>query len=304
MSLADHDNLFMPDKMPSRIRHLGRFISRLIALTMVIFPSFDLGRFVSQAPNFEIPSTAHAGDPLLLFDSGDYANVFMNGRRLARVEDPESSFLGFFGERERSKALLQFVRTPRRRTLKTILSSYTSKFMKHPEIPYFTQVIQVGADLSPETVPVPPVAPRLLHRHLASTNSAAFTEKNFAREDGTGSIACFREPTATKQAASSRTVVIHSRKNNALNDAFHIGAVANGEVTETGEENGLKTVLVYHGGGLFSQYAGLRELKVHSGQKSKLDRMSVFLTSVRGKRKSTETGIFAGAKRQSTEWLS
>jgi hypothetical protein len=270
MSLADHDNLFMPEKRESRARHIGTVLFFIPSLVLMLFPSFDLGTLVLSPPPFEIPKSIRAGMPFLLKDSGEALRVTLNGRLLSHIDKPIAAYVGIATDDDQKAMELEVLYPPEKRTLKTI---FKPKF-HNPSVPYFTSEVKIevassgASESTSRTVAsVPPLqipAHRILNTQL------------FTRRDGSPSISCFQNPQLNKyEPVQPAAMVARPHKHRAFTQMFALTAAGAGEVVYAGDvissvdKTADKGLVVYHGGGFYTRYFGLKELKVRQGQKVK-----------------------------------
>jgi len=284
VSLANHDATFMPEKKPNPLRKLAIAAFFAPAALVLAIPSLDIGTTVMQAPSLPVPDTIVAGEVFSLPDPGDVLQIQMGSRALARLYRPQSAFVGVL---ETSPSASTSTSTPssisastsvidlhiiypaphRKLSPKMFLPKFSS-----PSVPVFSKRIKIttpsatndGDDAHPP------------HAVAIGTRPDQNLSSLLDRIDGEPSLACWRAPISPENLAAASAPPRPVRRLKGApppKTSFPVAAAGPGEVVFAAEmknvETGVasRTILVYHGGGFYSRYRNMKDLKVRKGDR-------------------------------------
>jgi len=262
LQLADHDTLFAPRQRRRLPFHWLKLLLYLPALALFFLPSFKIGRAVLREPGFKIPDSVERGD-VFTIPASDKDDIVPHvaGHALAYVDTKTPFYLGAALQNSDLEINVAF-HDEQSPPFKRIVEK-----LKHPTYPLFVKHVHVT---QAEPVPVSPAPASVKGRATTALPEErkpplidAKEAKVLARFDGNVRLRCWKEPTVEPLGIDP----LKPRRHN-----FRLGslpAVAGGEVLYTGpsENDGGLIVLVYHGGGLFTRYWGLKEVRVQKGSK-------------------------------------
>jgi hypothetical protein len=253
LQLADHDGLFAPK---ARRRHSFAWLKLLIYLPAAIFffvPSYKIGRGALKDPGYKLPDTVMQGE-VFTFPATEDDDVIpqMGGRSLSYIDGKAPMYIGAALGPTDFEINFQFNDDDKPR-FKAMMEK-----LKHPTYPVFVKRIKVTK--LPET---PDPAP-LRKGEEAPRTVPPFDEKEtriLARTDGFIRMRCWKEPVVEPVGVDPLKPRRHLRMGS-------LPAVGQGEVLFAGPiATGESLVVVYHGGGLFTRYWGLKETRVQKGAK-------------------------------------
>lgn len=242
--------------------YLGKVCSLLIfvpAVLLIFAPSFKLGMVELKTPPFEVPSKMTVGHLFTFPASDEILFPQFSGRPFSRADKPQPLFAGaasFPGEQD-----FRFIyrAEDKRLSLKVLLPKFS-----HPKMFAFQKVIYVEpAILSPNTSEA--------QRQIASVLEGETPEVGLdssiflSRTDGSMSLACWKEPSIVKLDSQAPNLI---RRRRQIATLAALTAPAPGEVValQTDESN-RRSLVLYHGGGLFTRYTNLKDFRVRRGEK-------------------------------------
>jgi len=266
LQLADHDNLFAPGAKRRFSFQWVRLVIYIPAIAFFLFPSFKIGQALLLEPHFSLPDSVVRGELFVLPAENSPKNSPKNsatsskvvpqiaGRSLAFIDAKPPLFVGTSpssSEFEISFIYRDLTNNPLMRVLETL---------SHPRFPLFVKRIRVSS---------PPLAALVassrtkveIEKKLPPDFTAAAT-KALERFDGNLRLRCWKEPIVTPIGVDPLKPRRHARlatlSSAGSGEVVYAGPSANGETSE---------VLLYHGGGLFSRYWDLKEVRAQKGSK-------------------------------------
>lgn len=260
--LADHDMSFAPrQRERPRFYRLKLFVCFLPAFFLFLLPSFKIGRAVFRDPGFRIPDSVARGDLFMIpvnADDDDDIVPQVGGRPLAYVDVKAPFYLGAAVKSSDLEINVAFNDEESTR-LKRMLEK-----LKHPTYPLFIKHVHV-TPIEPAPTAAVPAAPKgraSVEDHKVPPPIDAKEAKVLSRFDGKVRMRCWKEPTVEAIGIDPLKPRRHIRLGS-------LPAVGGGEVVYAGpaENDDGSIVLVYHGGGLFTRYWGLKEVRVQKGVK-------------------------------------
>jgi hypothetical protein len=216
-----------------------------LGLALASLPSLKIARFMRVAPPVAVPSKAGAGTPLTVSDAaGAIESVELGGRPLSRIKG-RGLFLGAIGLNERGELPLAGLLRYRPRPMQDgpIGWVYASPIF------VFAGTIQVeAAGEAPLRAP-----------------SAIAPAEAPEREDGEFEASCWLAPSS---AEGNGMVRAPAPGEAVLPAAAAAPSPAPKAATASGAASaGVKTLLIYHGGGVYSRLGPLRELVARGGER-------------------------------------
>jgi hypothetical protein len=249
MQLQDHDSLFGPRRPWKKLGQLLTWLPFIPALIVWSIPSFQIGTTIFRKPQFEIPVKLSARGLFTLPAAEDMLFPQAAGHAMTLIEKPEPMYLGVAADAGMTE--ISFVyREARHLSLKTFLPRFD-----HPHTAIFVQQVPVEA------------AEQKPARAIASADMSK-EQSLFRRSDGFSNLACWSEPQMAPYVDLKPMMTIRVNRNAPKIATMTVAGP--GEVTHIGPSaNSQQTLIVYHGGGLYSRYYDLKDLKVHKGDKVK-----------------------------------
>lgn len=267
VALADHDSTFgsfMPGTEPTTLlRKIALFFTIAPAVLLVLFPSFDLGQAVFREPSFKLPDSVLVGE-ILSLPMGEITNPEISGRPFEAAANRNPFYFGVVSSANLPMLDLSFNFVP------TDTKWHPRKLLPrfhHPGVSHFSKKIPVAeAAITPLTAK---------EKQIADDPALA---EIFKRHDGKANAGCWREPKTTEVTTPAR------KHRGRISRVATVTSAAPGEVVFVSAANiAEKTVVLYHGGGLFTRYKGLKDTRLQTGQMVKeemiglisLDRQSI-----------------------------
>lgn len=259
LQLADHDNLFAPRQKPRVTFSWLKLVTFIAGFCFFLAPSFKIGQAILKSPAFKIPQSVTKGDLFTIPVDEDEDDIpQIGGRPLSYVDGKTPFYIGAALRPNDFEISIQFGDDDHPR-----IKGMIEKF-RHPTYPLFVQNVHVTpATVAAAPTPVPrgtKIAPEDEPKAPPAFTSAE--NKVLARFDGHLRLRCWKEP-------SVEAVGIDPLKPRRHVHYGTMPAVGGGEVVFVGpsESEGNSDVLVYHGGGLFTRYWALKEVRVQKGSK-------------------------------------
>lgn len=251
LQLANHDSLFSPQhKRRFKFRSFRTFLIFAAALTALVFPSFKLGRPNLQNPSVDLPDSLELGE-LFTVPANEKENMvpLISGRPLGFVDGKTPLYVGAAVKPFGFEINFDLSNNDPYAKLKSLLPR-----LEHPTFPVLVKRVRIhGAKtLVAEEKPNPretfkPIPPPPISPEEASA---------YERYDGKMRLRCWRAPLVEPLAIDP----LKPRRNQRLGKVSSAGP---GEVVYTSpKEAGERVVVIYHGGGLFSRYWGIKDLKL------------------------------------------
>lgn len=258
----------MPERKPSRFRVSGKFLIFLPSVLLLLFPAKDIGRLALRTPHFAVPDTVVAGEPISITDtSGEIAGIRFNGRALLHLANDKSHepiYIGAADVRQSHRLGLDIVYSGPHLKLAQKLKQIFKPHLHHPDVPYFTKSIRVTEPEMPsEETNVRAPASQGDEKPLNAKLRSILLKK-----DGEPKVSCWKEPELKFQAPPP--AMYARRRPLKRHPTYTVTSAAPGVVVYIGEGKPQeKTVVVYHGGGVFSRYKNLKDFRVRKGDKVK-----------------------------------
>lgn len=260
LQAADIDTAWGPRKKMTRFQLILKLILLLPAIFVLVSPSFKIGRGIAKDPGFPIPDRVESGSVIILPVPPEVPAdaVQLEGRPMTHVKESQA-LLAPTGQKGALDITVLFSGTPEKWTWRKLIPKY-----EHPTFAMFAKRITVegstesGTTESASTAPpaeLPPALPPLKN------------PKVIEREDGEANASCWQQPKF--ELVDDK---MGARRNRWTPRVATLTSTAPGEVVVSGqlvEGDREKEVLVYHGGGLYSVYLGLKETNVRKGDKIK-----------------------------------
>lgn len=267
VSLAKHDDLFLPKKRFDDVgRKIGLFCFLAPIVLILLYPSKDIGRLVSKAPELAVPDSIVAGDAFSWKGTAEIASVLLNGRPLLRLSDPELMYFGTATSSPSHMSTFDIVYSDEELSIKQKLKRFFTLKTEHPEVPYFSKALKVenlrlsnnDEDGDDARRPASQVEVRGIEPDLRSI---------FENTEGEPKLACWKTPEMKFQEPPP---TLPGRKPIKRRPTYTVTSAGPGEVVFAGD--GLpqeKVLVIHHGGGVFTRYLNLKDFRVRKGQKVK-----------------------------------
>lgn len=268
LQVANHDSHWSgprrdPDGRRNRIRRLINFLIILPAILLFLLPSFKLGRLLYRAPDFTVPDSARQGSVFTLPVEEDFESLKLEGHTLPEIKSKNPMYLAAVNT---AAPIMDLVLTYKSPEKKLSLKSLVPKF-DHPTYSVFTKQIKVDHPTAAEeanTIAQEAQAARDAKEKGTTHQTSIPTDpKIYARNDGAISATCWTKP----DLEEIPQLGIRQGRRPGPRMAT-LSAAGSGEVVQIGITNGVgteKSVILYHGGGLFSRYHGVKDYRVRRG---------------------------------------
>ena len=251
LQLAHHDSQFAPvRKKKSSCRSLKTVLILVTVLVGFSFPSFRIGRPSLQTPPVALPESLEVGE-LLTIPAGENGNMIpmTSGRPLGFVDGKTPLYVAAAIKPFGFEISFDLLHDDPYARLKVLLPR-----LENPVFPVVVGRIKVReadpAELEEKSArsdTFKPLSPPPISAEEASI---------YNRFDGKMRLRCWRQPVVEPLAIDP----LRSRRNQRLGK---ISAAGPGEVVYTSPQSeSEKTVVIYHGGGLFTRYWGIKELRL------------------------------------------
>ncbi len=252
LQVSNHDSYWGgPKEAPSRWRTALKVAIITPAVLLFMMPSFKIGRAVYRTPAFTLPDSVKQGSVFTVPGDSDVTSVQLEGRSIPELKSKRTLYLVAASSVPQLDLVLNYKAPERRLSLKSLIPHF-----EHPSYDVFTKQIKIDppdADGSTQIAG---------EENAHATAAPSFDLKTFARTDGLIAASCWKEPALEELPAP---IVHHGH--HAPTRSATLSAAGSGEVMQITPGVGEKTVVVYHGGGLYSRYYGVREAKVRKGDR-------------------------------------
>ena len=255
LQVSNHDSYWGgPKQAPTRLQRLIKIAIVTPAFILFIVPSFKIGKAVYRTPSFSIPDSVKQGSVFTVPGDDDVTSVQLEGRSLPELKSKQPMYLVAASAVPSFDLVLNYKAPERKLSLKSLIPHFD-----HPSFDVYTKQIKIEATSQDSTTEISgeTVAPK-----IAAT--PAIDSKTFSRTDGLVAASCWKEPSleTLPPPVTSR----HGR--HAPPRTATLSGAGNGEVEQVSAPTlGEKTLVIYHGGGLYSRYYGVRDSKVRKGDR-------------------------------------
>jgi hypothetical protein len=252
LQVSNHDNSWGgPKEAPSKLKRAIQIAIILPGVVLFLMPSFKIGRAIYRAPQFSLPDSMKQGSVITVPADSEVSSVQLEGHSLPEVKSKQPMFLVAASSVPQLDLVLNYKAPEKKLSLKSLLPRF-----EHPVYDVFNKQIKIdpaesepSADIAGETR-VAPSAP-------------AIDAKTFTRSDGLVAASCWKQPALEELPPPPARPGRRPPPRQAA-----LTAAGPGEVIQvTSPVQGERTVLVYHGGGLYSRYYGIREVKARKGDR-------------------------------------
>ncbi len=251
LQVSNHDSYWGgPKEAPSRWRMVLKLIILTPAFLLFIIPSFKIGRAVYRTPAFNLPDSVKLGSVFTVPGDSDVSSVQLEGHSLPELKSKQPLFLVAASSVPQLDLVLNYKAPERRLSFKSLIPHF-----ENPSYDVFTKQIKIDPREKEETLSITGLQPT---NHEVTPPSV--DAKTFARTDGLIAASCWKEPALEELPAP-----IVRNGHRPPPRAAALTAAGPGEVTQVIPSAGEKTVIVYHGGGLYSRYYGVKDTKVRKG---------------------------------------
>jgi hypothetical protein len=248
LQLANHDMSFGPREKPPKIIRILRWIALTPAVVAFILPSFKIGKQVQRNPSFSIPDSVPRDSVFTIPADPSISAIRLAGRPLPLIKSKD--LLLARATSAPSLDLEMVFRGPQHPwDPKSMLPK-----LEHPTFDVYSKMIRTEDPTPAEAK----AEAKVEAEPISSTELALMT-----RTDGEVAAACWEKPKFEIQRETKKI------KPNVWTPRYaSLTATAPGEVVDVGNESGrVKSAIVYHGGGLYSIYRNVKDLKVRKGDK-------------------------------------
>jgi murein DD-endopeptidase MepM/ murein hydrolase activator NlpD len=284
--LSDYDDSFVVKKRDwTPLKRVLIAIGLTPAFITFIFPSYKLARTAHRDPTFEIPTQVHAGEPYVIPMTDEVITARANGRPLGVTSTNPKYYFGTVDVDEAKGITLDFAYASEPQPKKT---KWLDRLTTHPTVYYYQKIVAV--------VPAPSnVINRvsLPTRVIANYDTEEGLDNNVPAEvvGGPGhtpniEASCWKAPLATNMANATllpfgvmRSKVSGSSTSGAYRhigvdlftsqDQTVMSAGAGQVIAVLDKPHPGRTVIISHGGTLFSRYTHLKEAIVRKGDRVK-----------------------------------
>lgn len=242
IQLSDHDTLFAPHRREKRRwRWLINTLVLSPAIALFLIPSFRLTRMVQEKSPFELADSLRPGDLVVLPVDDRIDQPTFAGRLMSETEsDP-----GLYFAAVPSAGSNLVIGMTIRREEKNILQKLKEPSLEHPRLSHVSRKIAVAT-------PEEPVLFKPSAEELAV----------YSRTDGDAKLSCWKEPVQR----ILENPVIGIRPRGFSPRVASVNAAGPGEVVYI-TKSMPRTLVIYHGGGLFSRYTNLADFRLRKGDR-------------------------------------
>jgi hypothetical protein len=255
LQVSTHDRMWGgPKEAPSTLKRAIKIAILLPAFALFFIPSFKLGRATYRTPTFTLPDSVKQGNVFTIPVDVDVNSIQLEGHSLPELKSKQPMYLVAASSVPQLDLVLNYKAPERHLSLKMFLPHF-----ENPSYDVFNKQIKID----PPDIQSSP----LITGEQTAANAApvmpAIDTKTFTRTDGLVTASCWKEP-----ALEELPIQMGRNGRRPPPRQASLTAAGQGEVIQVSAPLlGEKTVLVYHGGGLYSRYYGVRETKVRKGDR-------------------------------------
>ena len=252
LQLEQHDGFYGPPPKYTFGQRLWRGFLLLPAVILFFMPTFQLGKTAFKAAPVAVPSALSVGDLFLMPEHETMSAPYFAGGPMSRVRGKQPSYMAAVPPAPSVEMGFTFVEPepaeikdadPKKKRSRPRLKMPS---MKHPIVELFHHRIKIA-----------PAAERF-------PASAVDLGTPRTRWDGSPDLSCWTAPTA--KPIEDVPLMIRRRGLTKMKVAA-VSVVGPGEVAMTSGSGTERSVLVYHGGGLYTRYMDLAEVAVKKGDR-------------------------------------
>ena len=233
------------------MRRLIKIALILPAIALFLMPSFKLGRATYRAPLFTLPDSMKQGTLITVPADSEITSIQLEGRSLPELKSKQPMFIVAASQVPMLDLVLNYKAPEKKLSLHALIPHFD-----HPVYDVFNKQIKIDP-------PEAQVGPTINGEERVAPSMAAIDPKTFTRTDGLVAASCWKQPSLEELPVS----LIRTGRRPPPRMAS-LSAAGPGEVSQvTSPVQGEKTILVYHGGGLYSRYYGIRDTKVRKGDR-------------------------------------
>jgi hypothetical protein len=276
LQVSEHDTYFAPREKPSGWRRKIPMVAGLCGVLLAAQPSFQLARHKLTPPQFNLVDKLWVGDLVTVPASDDVLSVTLSGRPLNTIEKPRKTYIGVVGTQNQESARLDLIYAKREEgsRFKHFLRKVFVPNTEHPTVPFFTKKLKVESKSSPALAKADlgadrkPASRAELGASIPETSEKTNDriKKVFNRTDGTMNASCWAKPNTV---LTDQSILI--RRNGGKPKPTRLAqvlAASSGDVIFSGQVgNSTRSLVLYHGGGLYSQYDDLKESPYRIGER-------------------------------------
>lgn len=252
LQVSGHDSSWGGPKEPSsKLKRAIQIAILLPGVALFLMPSFKLGRPTMRAPHFSLPDSMKQGSVITVPADADVSSVKLEGHSLPEVKSKPPMFLVAASSVPQLDLVLNYKAPEKKISLKSLLPRF-----EHPVYDVFNKQIKIDPAESETSTDI-------VGETRAAPSTPAIGTDAFTRTDGLVAASCWKQPALEDlPPPPARPGRRPPPKQAALT------AAGPGEVIQvTSPVQGERTVLIYHGGGLYSRYYGVRDSKMHKGDR-------------------------------------
>ncbi len=232
------------------------------AFALFLMPSFKIGRAVFRVPTFTIPDTLKQGSVFTVPGDDEVSSIQLQGKSVPELKPVSKSkskpvlFLVAASSVPQLDLVLNYKAADKNLSLKMLIPH-----LEHPSYDVFNKQIKIDPpEVNDSSVATAEGEPKTRAAVGAST---ADDLKSLNRTDGLIAASCWKEP-----ALNAMPAVIAKHGHKPPPRSATLSAAGNGEVVQIlNPAPGEKALVVYHGGGLYSRYFGIRDTKFRKGDR-------------------------------------
>jgi hypothetical protein len=252
LQVSNHDNSWGgPKEAPSLMKRLIQLAIIFPGIVLFMVPSFKIGRAIYRAPQFTLPDSMKQGSVITVPGGSEVSSVQLEGRSLPELKSKQPMFLVAASSVPQLDLVLNYKAPEKKLSLKSLLPHF-----EHPVYDVFNKQIKIDPAESVSTTDI-------VGETRVAPSAPAIDVKSLSRIDGLIAASCWKQPALEElPAPPARSGRRPPPRQAALT------AAGPGEVMQvTSPVQGERTLLIYHGGGLYTRYYGVRDSKIRKGDR-------------------------------------